>query len=216
MATLLSLARSLAPLAAQFTAGLLVANATEWVMHKYVLHGLGRDRQSFWAFHWHDHHRHARRNGHIDPQYTRPLFGPDAHDNTSKAKEAGALVAAGLLTSPIAFVAPVFYSAIVYSSFNYYRVHRRSHIDPAWARTHLPWHYDHHMGPNQHANWCVTRPWFDMLMGTREPYLGTERAARDDARRAAAKSARAAGANDATPETEPRSHMPQEAPAGAA
>ena len=67
----------------------------------------------------------------------------------------------------------------------YYRVHKRAHLDPEWAKVHLPWHYDHHMGPNQNANWCVTRPWFDHLMGTREPYLGTERAAQDAAKRAA-------------------------------
>ena len=39
------------------------------------------------------------------------------------------------------------------------------------------------MGPNQDANWCVTRPWFDILMGTREPYVGTEREAQDEAKR---------------------------------
>ncbi|RYZ84400.1 MAG: hypothetical protein EOO68_31675, partial [Moraxellaceae bacterium] len=27
--------------------------------------------------------------------------------------------------------------------------------------------YDHHMNSNQDANWCVTRPWFDYVMGTR-------------------------------------------------
>ena len=58
-------------------------------------------------------------------------------------------------------------------------------MDPEWARENLPWHYDHHMGPNQDANWCVTRPWFDDLMGTREPYAGTERESRDLAKRAA-------------------------------
>lgn len=28
-------------------------------------------------------------------------------------------------------------------------------------------HYDHHMNASQHANWCVTKPWFDYIMGTR-------------------------------------------------
>ncbi len=51
--------------------------------------------------------------------------------------------------------------------------------DPEWGKEHLPWHYDHHMGPNQDSNWCVTKPWFDDLLGTRERYLGTERAARE-------------------------------------
>lgn len=31
----------------------------------------------------------------------------------------------------------------------------------------IPWHYDHHMTSNQNANWCVTKPWFDYIMGTR-------------------------------------------------
>ena len=32
----------------------------------------------------------------------------------------------------------------------------------------LPWHVDHHMGRNPDLNWGVTRPWFDLLLGTRE------------------------------------------------
>jgi hypothetical protein len=40
------------------------------------------------------------------------------------------------------------------------------------------------MGPDQDANWCVTHPWFDLVMGTREPYAGTERERADSAKRA--------------------------------
>jgi hypothetical protein len=43
------------------------------------------------------------------------------------------------------------------------------------------------MAPNQDANWCVTKPWFDQIMGTREPYVGTERERQDQAKRAALK-----------------------------
>ncbi|MBK8693335.1 MAG: hypothetical protein IPN17_13835 [Deltaproteobacteria bacterium] len=32
---------------------LLYSNAWEWVIHKYVLHGMGKSRESFWSFHWH-------------------------------------------------------------------------------------------------------------------------------------------------------------------
>jgi sterol desaturase/sphingolipid hydroxylase (fatty acid hydroxylase superfamily) len=71
------------------------------------------------------------------------------------------------------------------SAYGYYLVHKKSHLDPEWARKHLPWHYDHHMGPNQDANWCVTLPLFDHLMGTREHYVGTEREARDRQRQTA-------------------------------
>ena len=66
--------------------------------------------------------------------------------------------------------------------------------DTEWAREHLPWHYDHHMGPNQHANWCVTKPWADIVMGTREPYCGTEREAADNEKRARLKTKREARA----------------------
>src|SRR5688500_8827253 len=49
--------------------GLALANASEWLMHKHVLHGLGRRRGSFWSFHWHEHHRASRKNEHIDDAY---------------------------------------------------------------------------------------------------------------------------------------------------
>jgi sterol desaturase/sphingolipid hydroxylase (fatty acid hydroxylase superfamily) len=68
-------------------------------------------------------------------------------------------------------VAPLFVAAVEYSTLYYYWVHRRAHRDPAWARKHLRWHYDHHMGKNQDANWCVTWPWFDYVMGTRERFV---------------------------------------------
>jgi sterol desaturase/sphingolipid hydroxylase (fatty acid hydroxylase superfamily) len=166
--------------------GLVLSNASEWVMHKYVLHGLGKVRGSFWSFHWHEHHRACRQNGHFDPDYQRPVVGWHA-----QGKEALALTAVGAVVLPLAPVAPFFVGTVVYSAWNYYRKHKRAHLDPTWARENLPWHFDHHMGPNQHANWCVTRPWFDDIMGTREPYAGTEREARDLARRAKKKQVQA-------------------------
>ncbi|MGE0707131.1 MAG: hypothetical protein AB7N76_34730 [Planctomycetota bacterium] len=165
--------------------GLLYANAGEWLIHKHVLHGLGRRKGTFWAFHWHEHHRNCRKHDHLDPTYERSILGWHA-----QSKEALGLLAAGLAHAPLFPLAPCFTGAVWYSLINYYRVHKRSHEDPGWARENLRWHYDHHMGPNQDANWCVTRPWFDLVMGTREPYAGTEREARDqerlDARRARA------------------------------
>ena len=158
--------------------GLLAANATEWFFHRYVLHGRGKDRSSFWSFHCHDHHRAARRVGMLDSDYEDTVF-----QWNGQGKEALALAAGGLLVAPLFPVAPFFTATLWYSSVNYYVKHRRSHLDPAWAREHLPWHYDHHMGPDQDKNWCVTRPWFDVIMGTREPYVGTEREAKDEARR---------------------------------
>ena len=148
--------------------GLVYANAGEWFIHKYLLHRLGRKRKSFWAFHWHDHHRASRKNGMSDPAYHEMKLAWDP-----RTKEAVTLTALTAAHLPLFPVAPFFTSTVVYSAVNYYRVHKRAHQDPKWARENLPWHYDHHMGPNQDSNWCVTRPFFDYVMGTRQEFVGS-------------------------------------------
>ena len=158
--------------------GLLYANAGEWFIHKHVLHGLGKKRDSIWNFHWHDHHRACRQHGHVDPGYSNKVLSWNA-----QAKEATALVAVGAAHAPLLPVAPFFTATVWYSMYNYYKVHKRAHRDPEWARNNLPWHYDHHMGRDQDQNWCVTRPWFDLIMGTRVPYVGTEHQRKKQKRR---------------------------------
>jgi sterol desaturase/sphingolipid hydroxylase (fatty acid hydroxylase superfamily) len=145
--------------------GLFYANAGEWLIHKYVLHGLGRRKSSMWSYHW-QHHRAARKHGFLDPDYARSAFRKNGH-----GKEALGLLIIALAHLPLLPVAPLFVAAVEYSTLRYYRVHKRAHQDPEWARRHLRWHYDHHMGRNQDANWCVTWPWFDWLMGTRERHV---------------------------------------------
>ncbi|MEM9694096.1 MAG: hypothetical protein AAGA56_16225 [Myxococcota bacterium] len=169
--------------------GWIASNAAEWLIHKHILHGLGKRKQSFWSFHWHEHHRASRRNGFIDDDYHRGLFGWHA-----QTKEALGLVGLGVAVTPLLRAFPFFVGTVYACGLNYYRVHRRAHLDPDWAREHLAWHYDHHMGPDQHANWCVTHPFFDHVMGTRKPYVGTEREADDVARREAFLRRRAAAA----------------------
>ena len=159
--------------------GLLTANVAEWMIHKYVLHDLGREKASFWSFHWHEHHRASRRNGFRDEHYERPLLGWH-----SQSKEALVIAAATATSIPLLPVAPFFVGTMWYAGINYYRKHKRAHLDPEWARENLPWHYDHHMGPSKDANWCVTHPFFDHVMGTRKPYAHTEREERDRARKA--------------------------------
>ena len=117
-----------------------------------------------------EHHRLVRDNDYHDPNYARFPLGAHA-----QGKEAWALIGASAAVSPLLPVAPFFVGTLWYSAANYYRVHKRSHQDPDWARHHLPWHYDHHMGRNPNANWCVTRPWCDYLLGTRETTAGRPR-----------------------------------------
>jgi sterol desaturase/sphingolipid hydroxylase (fatty acid hydroxylase superfamily) len=159
--------------------GFVVSNAYEWFAHRYVLHGFGKRRESFYSFHFHEHHQASRRHDMIDDKYERSPFGWH-----SQGKEVLALASALLPMYALVPWAPLFVLTLTYTTFEYYYCHRRAHRDPAWAKKHLPWHYDHHMGPDQDQNWCVTRPWFDHVMGTRVPYLGTEREVQDLARAA--------------------------------
>ena len=161
-------------------AGLLYSNVSEWFVHKYALHGLGRKKESFFAFHWHEHHRRARKSDMRDADYERSPFGKHA-----QGKEVFMLVASSAAAAAlIGRKHPWFTATAIYGAWNYYRCHKRSHLDPEWAKENLPWHYDHHMGPDQDANWCVTKPWFDIVMGTRKPYLGTVLEAKAKARAA--------------------------------
>ncbi|MFN7701015.1 MAG: hypothetical protein ACK6CU_26730 [Deltaproteobacteria bacterium] len=173
--------------------GLLYANASEWLIHKHVLHGSGRDKGSFFRFHWLEHHRAVRLRGMIDRDYERSVFGVHA-----QGKEALCLAAAALLHVPLFPVAPFFTGTVLYAIARYYVKHKRSHLDPAWAKQHLPWHYDHHMGPDQDANWCVTHPFFDHLMGTRKVWLGTAAQRADETRRLEHRSERATRPDVAT------------------
>lgn len=151
--------------------GIAYTCAAEWVIHKHILHGIGKKKSSFWSFHFHDHHKSARQADMIDEAYQKPVF---EDLNSPQAKELISLMALGALHLPLAPVAPFFVGTVLYHAAKYYRVHKRSHQDPQWAKEHLPWHYDHHMGKDQDQNWGVTYPYFDMLMGTRQRYVGTQ------------------------------------------
>lgn len=148
--------------------GLAIANLAEWLAHRLILHGLGRRRSSFWAFHWHEHHKASRRGWMFDPDYRRPALGWHAQGKEILGLGLAAVPVLALLPS-----APVLGATLLWSAVDYYRKHKRAHLDQAWARVHLPWHVDHHMGRDQDANWCVTHPWCDILFGTRRPWIGT-------------------------------------------
>jgi hypothetical protein len=147
--------------------GLAYSNFGEWLLHRYVLHGLGKRHGSFWGFHWYEHHQRSRRHEMVDEQYRGPLW---SWSPQSKEVLGLAVIVVGHI--PLLKWGPWFVATVWASTVLYYVVHRRAHLDPDWAREHLPWHHDHHMGKDQNANWCVTYPLFDYVMGTRRKYLG--------------------------------------------
>lgn len=145
--------------------GLLVGNATEWIVHKYVLHGLGKKKDSFWSFHFHEHHRNSYKHDFLDEEYTKPLF-KSIVDFDAQGKEFITLFGSALLHLPLLPVFPFYTLTIFYCAYNYYTKHKKAHLDPEWARQNLPWHYKHHLPQYQNKNWCVTKPVFDKIMRT--------------------------------------------------
>ncbi len=146
---------------------LLAANGVEWYLHKYALHGVpqqGGGRKSisppFMIRHW-AHHKQVRLNQDRDDG----LYG-DEH-NEDAAAEKKALLQICAVTTLAMPIAPFFTLTTYYCAWNYWHVHSQSHLDPEWGKKKIPWHYDHHMNTNQDANWGVTKPWFDYIMGTR-------------------------------------------------
>ena len=160
--------------------GWAYAHVLEWGLHKHLMHKVGKRRGSFWSFHFHEHHRSSRMN-----QFHDAIYEDHPFKWNGAGKELFGLGLLSLAHLPLLPVAPFFVATVAVSGVEYYRVHKRSHNDPDWARENLPWHYDHHMGPNQDANWGVRRDWVDRLMGTREIYKGTAKELKDRARRAA-------------------------------
>lgn len=151
-----------------FIAGLVLANGFEWLAHKFILHGTHRTGQARYSpvpksmkSHW-EHHREVRQQQFHDHSYVEGI----SHWRT-KNEIVSLAVVAGVASAVFYPFSKGMAAAAIYSACNYYDVHRRSHLSPAWAKKTIPWHYDHHMNSNQDANWCVTKPWFDYLLGTR-------------------------------------------------
>jgi sterol desaturase/sphingolipid hydroxylase (fatty acid hydroxylase superfamily) len=142
--------------------GIAYASLAEWLIHKHVLHELGRQPGNFFQYHW-LHHRNAKLNGLIDEDYRQPLGGWNG-----QTKEIASLLGAAALHLPLLPVAPFFTCTLFAWAARYWFLHRHAHLDPDWAREHLPWHVDHHLNRNPNANWGVTQDWWDRILGTRE------------------------------------------------
>ncbi|MCQ8181504.1 hypothetical protein NP603_10325 [Methylomonas sp. SURF-1] len=151
----------MAAAALQIVCALLYANLGEWLMHKYLLHGLGKKPGSIWAYHWYEHHRVCAEHGMLDPGYRSLKWSWNA-----QTKELVVLAAIVALHMPLFFYVPFFAAGLYAALALYYYKHRRAHLDPEWAKRHLIWHYQHHLRAGN-GNWCVTWPWCDYLFGSR-------------------------------------------------
>ena len=147
---------------ALFILAFLYANLLEWVIHKYIFRGLGKNKNSKFAGHWHTHHKLCRKNDNKDETYKE--FPP----HPSVKQELSSLLILALAHTPIIFFSPFFYISLVYFTIRYFFIHRKTHTDVEWGKKYFPWHYEHHMGKDQDANWGVTNPLWDHILGTRK------------------------------------------------
>ena len=141
-------------------AGYLYATWLEWVLHKYVLHKLGKKKNSWFSFHWSDHHQTCRKNDNKDEAYNK--FLP-----TVVSREILGLYALLIFHLPLYIISPWFYYTLIASATRYFYVHQKAHRDVEWGKKSVPWHYEHHMGRNQETNWGVTTPLWDYILNTR-------------------------------------------------
>ena len=145
-----------------FPIGILVSNGFEWYAHKVWLHEYPMKYRNSPFFTHIAHHKRSRLNQFHDEGYAESMF-KNAEINNEKT----ALIPLAAGSTVFLPVAPFFTAGLYYGIYNYWKVHAKSHLDSEYARKRIPWHYDHHMTSDQNANWCITRPWFDYIMGTR-------------------------------------------------
>ena len=143
----------------QIFLGILLANFHEWWIHKYLLHKLGKNKSSIWNFHWHSHHKLCRKYEGLDPTFFNHYY----------IREVLGLFGLFLIHVPLLlWDLPILLSVLALYGLTYYFVHVYAHLNPEWCKKNLRWHWDHHMGKDQDANWCIVFPLMDYLFGTRK------------------------------------------------
>jgi|10_taG_2_1085330.scaffolds.fasta_scaffold106798_2 sterol desaturase/sphingolipid hydroxylase (fatty acid hydroxylase superfamily) len=145
----------------QVFSAIIFANLNEWLIHKFVLHGLGKRKTNFFHFHW-VHHRNCRKASNYDVDYEKLL---------PLSREAWSLLLFFISYIPLFWVVPYFAGTLGVHAIVYYFTHRHTHLNVEWGRRWLPWHHDHHMGKDQDLNWCVLFPLWDYVLGTRKNYF---------------------------------------------
>lgn len=145
--------------------GVLYASLFEYLAHKFALHGLGVKKKSFYAGHWHQHHRNCRRHGFYDPDYERGFLAWNRH-----GKEFLSVGLILLAHTPMFWYLPAASITATLYSLAYLYLHRKMHLLPGWGHARFQHHYDHHMGQRQDQNWNVVLPIWDIVLGTRVKY----------------------------------------------
>ena len=134
-----------------FFAGFIHGCLVEYLVHRYLFHGLGKKKDSIFAYHLRDHHLVSRKNDFID--------------NKLSAHEAIGVVFLVALHVPALFLSAYLFAGIAVYAFLFVVLHNTMHKTPGLAKKYFWWHWNHHM-KNQNKSWNVVLPIFDLLTGT--------------------------------------------------
>lgn len=146
----------------QIVLGIMYANVLEWMIHKYILHDLGKKwKNSIFRFHWSEHHKVARKNKMVDESYNISWW-----KEMGRAKEVLGLGLLALIHVPLLLITPWFAGTTMLYTVAYYFAHKRSHLDKEWGKKWLPHHFLHHLGRDQDKNWGVLLPFVDWILRT--------------------------------------------------
>jgi len=127
----------------------------EYLAHRYILHNW-KIKLPF-RNHFGNHHKICRKSSFRDDRYKK-IFSRDS------LFEIGTLTFLAVSHFPLWFFFPWAYATLVWSVLWYYIIHRKMHLDPLWAAEWTPWHYEHHMGRDQHDWWGVRLPVIDVCV----------------------------------------------------
>lgn len=167
---LLLTTRTAAAAATGAAVGAAVWTATEYAMHRWVLHGpFGRGRLSRIPI------GGLHRAHHADPDHTAPLARIAGHIAIAAVGLGGGSLAARAMPRAVALAAGGAWSA-GYSTYElvHWNAHHRA-PRTAWGRRVRERHFRHHFGAPS-SNLGVTTPVWDRLLGTEaDPASGTIR-----------------------------------------
>ena len=134
-----------------FFVGFIHGSLIEYLVHRYLFHGLGKKKDSIFAYHLRDHHLVSRRNDFIDNKLT--------------VHEAIGVVFLVALHVPAFFLSTYLFAGIAFYALLFVVLHNTMHKTPGLAKKYFWWHWNHHM-KNQNKSWNVVLPIFDLLTGT--------------------------------------------------
>ena len=146
-----------------FFVAFVMTSLTELISHKYILHGLGKKKGSWFSYHI-NHHRVVRKD-YIDPDYKAGFFKSSPY-----RREVLSLFLLFMSNISLLWVWPMLFYWLAFFTVAYFWGHSKSHTNPKWGMKYMRWHYDHHRF-HEEGNWGVTSCFIDYVLGTR--YKGT-------------------------------------------